>query len=163
MCLLRTQLLRDGARLTQAHAAVVDALGVPARVLPMSDEPVQTWVRHGGRTMPFQEYMIVEHAAAPVEGVELRGIEAARPSAEVLDARRQAELIVIGPSNPVISIGPILQLAGMREALDVGTRAGRGREPVRGRAFAQGPDRRNSAPGPGSSRTRRESPAPTRA
>ena len=117
MCLLRTQLLRDGARLTQAHGAVVDALRLPARVLPMSDDPVQTWVRHRGRTMPFQEYMIVEHAAAPVEGVELRGIEAARPSAEVLDALATAELIVIGPSNPVISIGPILQLAGMREAM----------------------------------------------
>jgi LPPG:FO 2-phospho-L-lactate transferase len=117
MCLLRTQLLRAGARLTQAHAAVVDALGLPARVLPMSDDPVQTWVRHRGRTMPFQEYMIVEQAAAPVEGVELRGIEAARPSAEVLEALATAELIVIGPSNPVISIGPILGLAGMRAAL----------------------------------------------
>ena len=117
MCLLRTQLLRAGARLTKAHAAVVEALGVPARVLPMSDQPVQTWVGHRGRAMPFQEYMILEQAAAPVEGVELRGIEAARPSAEVLSALAQAGLIVIGPSNPVISIGPILELAGMREAL----------------------------------------------
>jgi len=117
MCLLRTELLRGGTRLTDAHAAVVRALGVSARVLPMSDEPVRTWVRHGGRVMPFQEYMILERAAAPVEGVELRGIEAARPSADVLDAVAEAELIVIGPSNPVISIGPILELAGMREAL----------------------------------------------
>jgi len=117
MCLLRTQRLREGARLTEAHALVVEALGVSARVLPMSDEPVQTWVRHGGRTMPFQEYMIVERAAAPVEGVELRGLQTARPSADVLDAVAAADLIVIGPSNPVISIGPILQLAGMREAL----------------------------------------------
>ena len=117
MCLLRTQRLHEGARLTEAHAVVVEALGVSARVLPMSDEPVQTWVRHGGRTMPFQEYMIVERAAAPVEGVELRGLQTARPSADVLDAVAAADLIVIGPSNPVISIGPILQLAGMREAL----------------------------------------------
>jgi LPPG:FO 2-phospho-L-lactate transferase len=117
MCLVRTQRLRDGARMTQAHAAVVEALGVSARVLPMCDESVQTWVRHRGRTMPFQEYMIVERAAAPVEGVELRGIEQARPSAETLGALAEAELIVIGPSNPVISIGPILGLAGMRTAL----------------------------------------------
>jgi LPPG:FO 2-phospho-L-lactate transferase len=117
MCLVRTQRLRDGARMTQAHAAVVEALRVPARVLPMCDESVQTWVRHRGRTMPFQEYMIVERAAAPVEGVELRGIEQARPSAEALGALAEAELIVIGPSNPVISIGPILELAGMRAAL----------------------------------------------
>ena len=117
MCLVRTQRLRDGARMTQAHAAVVEALGVSARVLPMCDESVQTWVRHRGRTMPFQEYMIVERGAAPVEGVELRGIEQARPSAETLGALAEAELIVIGPSNPVISIGPILGLAGMRTAL----------------------------------------------
>jgi LPPG:FO 2-phospho-L-lactate transferase len=117
MCLLRTQLLRDGARPTDAHAAVVAALDVRARILPMSDEPVRTWVRYHGRTMPFQEYMIVEGGAGPVEGVELRGVEAARPSAEVLDALATAELIVIGPSNPVISIGPILELRGMRQAL----------------------------------------------
>jgi LPPG:FO 2-phospho-L-lactate transferase len=117
MCLLRTQRLREGARLTEAHAAVVEALGLPARVLPMSDEPVQTWVRRRGRTMPFQEYMIVERAAAPVEGVELRGLEAARPSDDVAAALAQAELIVLGPSNPVISVGPILELTGMREAL----------------------------------------------
>ncbi len=117
MCLLRTQRLRDGARMTEAHAAVVEALGVPARVLPMCDEPVQTWVRHRGRVMPFQEYMIVEQAAAPVEDVELRGIERARPSGDVLGVLAEAELIVIGPSNPVISIGPMLGLAGMREAL----------------------------------------------
>ena len=117
MCLLRTRRLRDGARLTEAHAAVVDALGVPARVLPMSDEPVRTWVSHDGRAMPLQEYLIVARAAAPVEAVEMRGLDAARPSADVLAAIEHADLIVIGPSNPVISIGPILDLPGMRDAL----------------------------------------------
>jgi LPPG:FO 2-phospho-L-lactate transferase len=117
MCLIRTDELRSGRRLTEAHAAVVAALGVPARVLPMADEPVATLVRHGGRTLPFQEYMIVEGAAPPVEGVELDGIERARPTGDVLAALAEAELIVIGPSNPVISIGPILALPGMREAI----------------------------------------------
>jgi LPPG:FO 2-phospho-L-lactate transferase len=117
MCLIRTQALRSGRRLTEAHAAVVDALGVAARVLPMADQPVATHVRHGGRTLPFQEYMIVAGAAPPVEGVELRGLEGARPSDDVLAALAAAELIVIGPSNPIISIGPILALPGMREAL----------------------------------------------
>jgi LPPG:FO 2-phospho-L-lactate transferase len=117
MCLVRTSELRAGRRLTEAHAAVVDAMGAPARVLPMSDEPVATHVRHGGRLLPFQEYMIVEGAAPPVEGVELRGLERARPSDDVLLAIAEAESIVIGPSNPVISIGPILALPGMREAL----------------------------------------------
>jgi LPPG:FO 2-phospho-L-lactate transferase len=117
MCLLRTQRLREGERMTDAHAAVVDALGVGAPVLPMTDQAVRTWVHHAGNAMPFQEYMIVEGAPAPVEGVELRGIEDARPSADVLRALTEADLIVLGPSNPVISIGPILGLPGMRAAL----------------------------------------------
>jgi LPPG:FO 2-phospho-L-lactate transferase len=117
MCLIRTEELRSGRRLTEAQAAVVAALGVEARVLPMADEPVATRVRHRGRVVPFQEYMIVEGAAPPVEGVELHGIERARPTDAVLAALAEAELIVIGPSNPVISIGPILALPGMREAL----------------------------------------------
>ncbi len=117
MCLIRTEELRSGQRLTKAHAAVVDAMRVGARVLPMADEPVATRVRHGSRTLPFQEYMIVERAAPPVEGVELDGLEAARPTDDVLAALADAALIVIGPSNPVISIGPILALPGMREAV----------------------------------------------
>jgi LPPG:FO 2-phospho-L-lactate transferase len=117
MCLVRTQALRAGRRLTEAHAQVVEAMGVAAIVLPMSDEPVATHVRHDGRRLPFQEYMILERAAAPVDGVDLDGVERARPSDDVLAALAAAELIVIGPSNPVISIGPILALPGMREAL----------------------------------------------
>jgi LPPG:FO 2-phospho-L-lactate transferase len=117
MCLLRTERLRDGCRLTEAHAAVVEALGVRARVLPMSDEPVETWVGARGRMLPFQDFMIVERARGPIEAVELRGAGEARPSEEVLEAIARAEAIVIGPSNPVISIGPILALPGMRAAL----------------------------------------------
>jgi LPPG:FO 2-phospho-L-lactate transferase len=117
MCLIRTEQLRAGHRLTAAHMAVVDALGVEALVLPMADEPVSTRVLHDGRWMPFQEYMIFEGAPAPVEGVELDGLEQARPTEEVLQALAEADLIVIGPSNPVISIGPILALPGMRESL----------------------------------------------
>ena len=117
MCLIRTEELRAGLTLTEAHAAVVQAMGVAARVLPMADEPVSTRVLHGGRVLPFQEYMIVAGAAPPVEGVELAGIERARPTDAVLAALADAELVVVGPSNPVSSIGPILGLPGMREAL----------------------------------------------
>jgi LPPG:FO 2-phospho-L-lactate transferase len=117
MCRLRTELLASGSRLTEAHAAVVDAAGVGARVLPMSDDPVRTRVRAGGRWHGFQEFMIVEHAAAPIEEVEIAGAAEARPSPEVLAAIRDAEAVVIGPSNPVISIGPILALPGLRDAL----------------------------------------------
>ena len=118
MCLLRTELMRAGERQTVAHQAVTRALGVDARVLPMSDEPVRTLVRSGERSLPFQEFMVHERAAAPIDGVELAGIEHARPTAEVLAAIEAADAIVIGPSNPVISIGPILALPGLRAALE---------------------------------------------
>jgi len=117
MCLLRTEQLRAGRSLTEAHAAVVDAMGVDSLVLPMSDQPVATWVRARGRELPFQEFMILEGAEGPIEGVELRALERARPTDAVLQALAEADAIVIGPSNPVISIGPILALPGMREAL----------------------------------------------
>jgi LPPG:FO 2-phospho-L-lactate transferase len=117
MCLVRTALLREGRGLTDAHASVVSAMGVPARVLPMTDEPVATFVRHRRRLWPFQEYMIVAGASRPVEGVVLQGVERARPTDPVLAALASCDLIVIGPSNPVISIGPILALPGMREAV----------------------------------------------
>jgi LPPG:FO 2-phospho-L-lactate transferase len=120
MCLLRTEALRAGARPTEAQAAVTRALGVGASVLPMADEPVRTHVRSGGRLLPFQEFMILgggSSGGAPVEGVELQGVEAARPTPEVLAALERAEAIVIGPSNPIASIGPILAVPGMREAI----------------------------------------------
>jgi LPPG:FO 2-phospho-L-lactate transferase len=117
MCLIRTELVRSGARLTDAHAAVTRGAGAVARVLPMSDHRVRTRVRAGGRWRDFQEFMIVDRAAAPVEAVDFEGAADARPTAEVLDAVATAEAVVIGPSNPVISIGPMLALEGMREAL----------------------------------------------
>jgi len=115
-CRLRTERLAAGERLTEAHGAVVTGLGIAARVLPMCDEPVATWVRTGGAWRAFQEFMILERGAEP-ERIELRGIEAARATPEVLDAIERAEAIVIGPSNPVVSIGPILAVPGLRDAL----------------------------------------------
>jgi LPPG:FO 2-phospho-L-lactate transferase len=117
MCLIRTELLRAGERLTPAHAAVVSAMAVAAGVLPMADEPVRTRVRVGGEWLSLQEFLIVHRGQGPLEAVELRGVEEARPTPEVLDALERADSIVIGPSNPVISIGPILALPGMHEAL----------------------------------------------
>jgi len=117
MCLIRTQLLREGRRLTEAHAAVVAAIGVEARVLPMCDQRLQTYVKARGGWRPFQEFMILERAEGPVEAVELRGLDRARPTPEVVAVLAEAEAIVIGPSNPVTSIGPILALPGLREAL----------------------------------------------
>lgn len=112
----RAERLRGGARLTEAHGEIVRALGITARVLPMSDDPVRTEVRTGGAWTSLQRFLIL-HRGAPVEGVRMAGIDEAAPTPEVLDAIRTARAIVVGPSNPVISIGPILALSGMREAL----------------------------------------------
>ena len=80
LCRLRTDALAAGARLTEAHAQVVEAVGVKQRVLPMSDEPVRTHVRTPKGLRPFQEFMIVDRWAGPIEEVVLRGIEEARPT-----------------------------------------------------------------------------------
>ena len=116
LCRVRSERLAAGERLTSAHAAVVRALGVTAHVLPMADEPVRTWVKARGDWHPFQEFMIKERGADP-EAIELRGIEHAAVTPEVKDAVSRADAIVIGPSNPVISIGPILAVPGMRETM----------------------------------------------
>jgi LPPG:FO 2-phospho-L-lactate transferase len=117
VCVQRAARLAEGARLTEALDALREALGVPGRLLPMSDDPVRTRVRHAGQWWPLQEYLIRARAAALVDGVEFEGAAAARPTPEALEAIAAARTIVIGPSNPVISIGPILAVPGLREAL----------------------------------------------
>ena len=116
-CLYRRQFLDEGGRLTEAQAQIGRALGVQARVLPMSDAPVRTKVITAAGRRELQEYLIVDGGQPEVLGVELEGIESAEPSREVLDALRAAEAIVVGPSNPVISIGPILAVPGLRDAI----------------------------------------------
>lgn len=116
-CRRRRELLDDGLSATEAMAQLVGSLGLGASVLPMSDSPVTTEVTAGGRTMGLQEFLIREGGAGPIESVSFAGIEDAAPSPGVLDALSRARAIVIGPSNPVISIGPILALEGMKDAL----------------------------------------------
>jgi LPPG:FO 2-phospho-L-lactate transferase len=116
-CLYRREFLEEGGRQTDAQAQIARALGVAARVLPMCEEPVRTRVRTAAGMRGLQEYLILERAEPAVEGVELEGIAEARPTAEVLEALKAAEAIVIGPSNPVISIGPILAVPGIREVI----------------------------------------------
>ncbi len=116
-CLYRKDFLAAGGRQTDAQAQIARGLGVTATVLPMSDEPVRTRVMSGGMWRGLQEYLILEGGQAEVQGVELEGISEAGPTPEVLAAIDGADLIVIGPSNPVISIGPILAVAGIREAI----------------------------------------------
>ncbi len=116
-CLYRRQFVEEGGRPTDAQAQIARGLGVEAKVLPMSDSPVRTKVATAAGRRELQEYLIVDRGEPEVLGVELEGIEAAEPSREVLAALHAAETIVIGPSNPVISIGPILAVPGLREAI----------------------------------------------
>lgn len=116
-CLYRRQFLEEGGRLTDAQAQIGRALGVEAGVLPMCEAPVRTKVQTAAGSRALQEYLIVDGGEPQVLGVELDGIEQAEPTREVLAALRSVEAIVIGPSNPVISIGPILAVPGMTEAI----------------------------------------------
>ncbi len=118
LCIERRRMLDSGLTLTEAHAWLCAALGIRARVLPMSDQPVATRIRSAGEWLDLQEYMIRLRASAPIEEIEFSGAADAAPSPAVLDAVADARAIIIGPSNPVISIGPILALRGMREALE---------------------------------------------
>jgi LPPG:FO 2-phospho-L-lactate transferase len=116
-CLYRRVFISEGGTRTAAQAQIARALGVRAAVLPMSEQPVRTRVRTAEGWRGIQEYLVAEHAQAPVEGIELEGIADAEPTSEALAAISAAEAIVIGPSNPVISIGPILSMPAMREAI----------------------------------------------
>ena len=113
----RAQALAQGARLTDAQQQIGRALGVGATVLPMSDQPVRTRVMAGGRWQALQEFLIASGGRGEVQDVQFRGARAAVPTPEVLRAIADAQLIVIGPSNPVISIGPMLAITALREAL----------------------------------------------
>jgi LPPG:FO 2-phospho-L-lactate transferase len=113
----RAELLAGGARLTEALAELTAALGVRARVLPMADAPVRTSVRSGERWVPFQEFMVRERAAIAIDDVRYDGIDAAAAPPEALAAIAAARAIVVGPSNPIISIRPILDVPGMADAL----------------------------------------------
>ena len=138
-CRRRRELLDDGLSATEAMAQLVGSLGLGASVLPMSDRPVRTEVTAGGRTMGLQEFLIREGGAGPIESVSFVGIEDAAPSGEVLAALSRARAIVIGPSNPVISIGPILDLAGMKEALAQATAPVVAVSPIVGGEVLKGP------------------------
>jgi LPPG:FO 2-phospho-L-lactate transferase len=115
--LWRTDRLRAGARPTTVALDLQRAMGLTARVLPMADEPVRTEVLTADGWLEFQEYFVHRHQEPAVHEVRFRGLEAARPTPEVVGAFESAEVIVIAPSNPIVSIGPILAVPGMRDVI----------------------------------------------
>lgn len=116
--LYRTERLRQSASLTRITAEIARAFGVKSRILPMSDDRVRTFVKLRGRpAIPFQEYFVHGRARGSVERIELRGVAQARPTSAVLAAIRRSDAIILAPSNPFVSLGPILQLKGLRDEL----------------------------------------------
>ncbi|OPY40655.1 MAG: 2-phospho-L-lactate transferase [Methanoregulaceae archaeon PtaU1.Bin222] len=115
--ILRGDLLRRGMRLTEVTAQLCASLGVRARILPMADTSVTTVIRTAEREIHFQEFWVRYRGALPIEGVERRWNTPPVATPEVLSALQSAEGVIIGPSNPVTSILPILECEGIKEAL----------------------------------------------
>ena len=113
----RTALLSEGKTLSQAADSIRIALGVKSRILPMSDSPVPTIIDSNEGPLHFQEYLVKRRAEPVVKGIRFANVESTRPAPGVLEAIRDADRIVICPSNPLISIGPILAVPQIRDQL----------------------------------------------
>jgi LPPG:FO 2-phospho-L-lactate transferase len=117
-CLYRTNRLREGAALSDVTAEVAQRLGVATCILPMSNHPVRTLLTTADRRqLKFQEYFVKERTEPEVVAVEFAGIAEASPGLGVIEAIEGADRVVVCPSNPIVSIGPILGIAGVRDAL----------------------------------------------
>jgi LPPG:FO 2-phospho-L-lactate transferase len=115
--LVRTQALRAGASLSAVTARLAQALGVTTKLLPATDDRLRTWLDTPAGTFPFQEWFVARGHRDEVDAVRFEGEEAAQPAPGVLDAIAAADLILLAPSNPYVSVGPILAVREVREAL----------------------------------------------
>jgi LPPG:FO 2-phospho-L-lactate transferase len=140
--LMRTDLLRAGLRLSDVTDKVRDHLGIKARILPMSDDPIQTRVETAEGEISFQEYFVKRRWQPEVKRVFYAGIEKSRPAPGVIEAIGSAAGIILCPSNPVTSVGPILAIPGMRKALKQVTVTVVGVSPMIGESAISGPAHR---------------------
>ena len=115
--LLRTHLLREGKTLSGATAEITKNLGIESAVLPMTNSPVETRVTIPAGEISFQDYFVKRRFRDPVNSVNFSGAENATPAPGVIDAILSAKMVLLAPSNPITSIGPILAVPGIREAL----------------------------------------------
>jgi LPPG:FO 2-phospho-L-lactate transferase len=139
--LYRTQRLSDGARLSDVTSELAARFGLRLRMLPMSDDPVRTrlTLAEDGRQVGFQEYFVGLGHSVPVAAVDFDGAASARPAPGVLDAIGQSDVVVVCPSNPVLSIGPILAVPGIEPALLARRRSVVAVSPIVGGAALKGP------------------------
>jgi LPPG:FO 2-phospho-L-lactate transferase len=116
--LVRTQALRRGEALSAVTARLARAFGLEPALLPATDERLRTWLDTPAGELPFQECFVARRHRDEVDGVRFEGAEAARPAPGVLEALEEADLIALAPSNPYVSIGPILAVRGIRDAVE---------------------------------------------
>jgi LPPG:FO 2-phospho-L-lactate transferase len=112
MHLLRATLLRGGLRLAEAVGHLARSFGIRVRVIPMSDDPVRTRILTDSGELSMQEWFVGQRCRPAVRGIRLAGIESARPAPEAVDSVANAEVVIIGPSNPLLSVDPILAVLG---------------------------------------------------
>ncbi|MFI5383655.1 MAG: 2-phospho-L-lactate transferase, partial [Methanosarcina thermophila] len=115
--IIRSNFLRQGISLTDATLELASIFGIKAKILPMSDDPIFTYIETPEGVMHFQDFWIGRHGEPDVLGVEIRGVSEASISPKVLEALENDDKVLIGPSNPITSIGPIISLPGMRDIL----------------------------------------------
>jgi LPPG:FO 2-phospho-L-lactate transferase len=116
--LFRTQRLREGAHLSTVTAEIAAAWGLGVTVLPVTDDRIETLMDvEGEGEIGFQDYFVRRRHSVPVRGVRFRGAEAARPAPGVVEALEGADVVVVCPSNPIVSIGPVLAVPGVRDAV----------------------------------------------
>jgi LPPG:FO 2-phospho-L-lactate transferase len=115
--LVRTQALRSGETLTEATRRITEALGVCVRLLPATDDPLRTWIQTPAGTFPFQTWFVARQHKDEVDAVHYEGADAARPAPGVVESLDAADLILFAPSNPYVSIGSILAVAGIENAI----------------------------------------------
>jgi len=135
----RTLMMRDGARLSDVVADLRKKLGVEARVLPMTDDPVRTIITTQSGERRFQEYLVRDGSRDEIESIRIEGLADAAPAPGVIEAIRDADLIVIAPSSPIVSIGTILGVAGVREAVAARRDRVIGVSPIIGGVPVEGP------------------------
>lgn len=135
----RTLMMRDGARLSDVVDDLRERLGVEARVMPMTDDPVRTIITTPSGERRFQEYLVRDGAREEIDAIRVEGLAEAAPAPGVLEAIAEADLIVIAPSSPIVSIGTILGVPGVRDAVAARRDRVIGVSPIVGGAPVEGP------------------------
>ena len=135
----RTMMLNDGASLSDATASIAASFGLELRILPVSDDRIRTIVETDAGTLSFQEYFVKRRTEDDVRAVRFDGVDAAKPAPGVIEAIRDADAVLVAPSNPVVSLGPVLAVAGVRHALRETRAKVAGVSPIIGGKTIKGP------------------------